>query len=81
MEEKALSPLTDTTNSPSQLAHYLLSFGMSEYKAFVAENLGGESERYAWYDLEEMENREFSPLNIVIFKKDIRCKNMVLWNR
>ena len=66
--------LTDTTNSPSQLAHYLLSFGMSEYKAFVAENLGGESERYAWYDLEEMENREFSPLNIVILKKtsDVR---------
>ena len=47
---------------------------MSEYKAFVAENLGGESERYAWYELEEMENMEFSPLNIVILKKtsDVR---------
>ena len=38
--------LTDTTNSSESIAHYLLSFGMNEYQAFVAENLGGESERY-----------------------------------
>lgn len=61
--------LTDATNSPSQIARYLRSFGMNEYKAFVAENLGGGNERYAFYELEEMENVEFSPLNVVILKK------------
>ncbi|QGQ45042.1 precorrin-6y C5,15-methyltransferase (decarboxylating) subunit CbiE [Metabacillus sediminilitoris] len=61
--------LTDATNSPSQIAGYLRSFGMKEYKAFVAENLGGRNERYAFYELEEMENVEFSPLNVVILKK------------
>ncbi|MGM7722937.1 precorrin-6y C5,15-methyltransferase (decarboxylating) subunit CbiE [Metabacillus sp. Hm71] len=61
--------LTDTENSPSVIARYLRSFFMNEYKAFVAENLGGDNERYAFYELEEMEHLEFSPLNIVILKK------------
>jgi precorrin-6Y C5,15-methyltransferase (decarboxylating) len=42
---------------------------MDEYRAFVAENLGGENERCAFYRLEEMENTEFSPLNVVILQK------------
>ncbi|MGF9979037.1 precorrin-6y C5,15-methyltransferase (decarboxylating) subunit CbiE [Viridibacillus arvi] len=61
--------LTDTDNSPSKIAEYLLSFGMTEYRAFVAENIQGESEKYGWYELEDMENLEFSPLNVVILKK------------
>ncbi len=35
--------LTDTENSPNQIAQYLLSFGMTEYQAFVGENLGGKT--------------------------------------
>ncbi len=66
--------LTDATNSPSQIARYLRSFDMNEYKAFVAENLGGENERYAFYELEEMENTEFSSLNVVILKKTTEGK-------
>jgi precorrin-6Y C5,15-methyltransferase (decarboxylating) len=61
--------LTDAKNSPNKLASYLLSFGMTEYKAFVAENLGGTAERYRWLELEEMLDAEFSPLNVVILKK------------
>lgn len=61
--------LTDEVNSPSAIARYLLSFGMTEYRAFVAENLGGESERTGWYELEAMKNAEFSPLNVVILKR------------
>ncbi len=61
--------LTDAENSPNRIADYLLSFGMTEYRAFVAENLQGESEKTGWYDLEEMVNHEFSPLNVVILKK------------
>ncbi|SMO90608.1 precorrin-6y C5,15-methyltransferase (decarboxylating) subunit CbiE [Melghirimyces algeriensis] len=61
--------LTDKENSPQKIADYLLSFGMTEYRAFVAENLGGENERCGWYELKEMAKTEFSPLNIVILKK------------
>lgn len=61
--------LTDAENSPNRLAEYLLSFGMTEYRAFVAENLQGENERVGWYELQDMVNHEFSPLNVVILKK------------
>ncbi len=61
--------LTDAENSPNRLAEYLLSFGMTEYRAFVAENLQGENEKVGWYELEDMVNHEFSPLNVVILKK------------
>lgn len=61
--------LTDAENSPNRIADYLLSFGMTEYRAFVAENLQGENEKTGWYELEEMVSLEFSPLNVVILKK------------
>jgi precorrin-6Y C5,15-methyltransferase (decarboxylating) len=61
--------LTDEVNSPNTIARYLLSFNMREYSAFVAENLGGENERCAWYSLEEMLDETFSSLNVVILKK------------
>ncbi len=61
--------LTDSENNPARIASYLRSFGMNEYRAFIAENLGGEDERYSWYKLEDMEQVEFSPLNVVILKK------------
>ncbi|MDQ0160994.1 precorrin-6y C5,15-methyltransferase (decarboxylating) subunit CbiE [Aeribacillus alveayuensis] len=61
--------LTDEQNSPNEIAKYLLSFNMTEYEAFVAENLGGELERCGYYTLEEMAQATFSPLNVVILKK------------
>ncbi|KKB40563.1 Cobalt-precorrin-6y C5-methyltransferase [Bacillus thermotolerans] len=61
--------LTDEENSPNRIAQYLLSFGMTEYRAFVAENLQGEAEKTGWYELEEMVDGDFSPLNVTILKK------------
>jgi precorrin-6Y C5,15-methyltransferase (decarboxylating) len=61
--------LTDEENNPGAIAKYLLSFGMTEYAAFVGENLGGPDERTSWYELEEMPDKTFSPLNIVILQK------------
>lgn len=61
--------LTDAENSPRRIAEYLLSFGMTEYRVFVAENLQGEDERVGWYELEDMLSIEFSQLNVVILKK------------
>ncbi|BAU26249.1 precorrin-6Y C5,15-methyltransferase (decarboxylating) [Aneurinibacillus soli] len=63
--------LTDETNSPAVIAEYLLSFGMTEYRAFVAENLGGADERTGWYTLEEMAEQEFAPLNVVVLKRTV----------
>ncbi|KAF0995165.1 Cobalamin biosynthesis bifunctional protein CbiET [Geobacillus sp. TFV-3] len=34
--------LTDETNSPAAIARYLLEYGMTEYEAFVGEELGGQ---------------------------------------
>ncbi|MDQ0338389.1 precorrin-6Y C5,15-methyltransferase (decarboxylating) [Caldalkalibacillus uzonensis] len=61
--------LTDVNNSPQAIAAYLIKFGMTEYKAFVAENLGGEDERTGWYTLDEMVELHFSPLNVVVLKR------------
>lgn len=67
--KKKIAILTDEEHSPNRIAQYLLSFGMTEYQAFVAENLGSESERCRYLELNEMKDTEFSPLNVVILKK------------
>ncbi|WP_143415644.1 precorrin-6y C5,15-methyltransferase (decarboxylating) subunit CbiE [Geobacillus sp. E263] len=61
--------LTDETNSPNAIAKYLLSYGMTEYRAFVGENLGSQDERCRFFELEEMADAEFFPLNVVILQK------------
>lgn len=63
--------LTDDVNTPSMIAGYLKRFGMYEYDAFVAEDLGGEHERVGWYTLDELVTRTFSSLNVVILKHSI----------
>ncbi|MGG0720165.1 precorrin-6y C5,15-methyltransferase (decarboxylating) subunit CbiE [Robertmurraya massiliosenegalensis] len=66
---KKIAILTDEINSPQTIAKYLKRFGMSEYDAFVAENLQGEYERCRHMTLDEMEQTSFSPLNVVILKQ------------
>ncbi|MFM9281378.1 precorrin-6y C5,15-methyltransferase (decarboxylating) subunit CbiE [Paenibacillus jiagnxiensis] len=58
--------LTDEINTPAAVADYLLRFGMTEYDAFVGENLGGPEEKYRRCSLEEMAATECSSLNVVI---------------
>jgi len=62
--------LTDDVHTPAVLAQYLLDFGMTEYRAFVGERLGGPAERSRWYSLEEMVDGNFEPLNLVVFVRD-----------
>lgn len=66
--------LTDDVHTPAVLAHYLLDFGMTEYRAFVGERLGGPAERIGWYSLEEMAGGTFDPLNLVVFVRDPKMK-------
>jgi precorrin-6Y C5,15-methyltransferase (decarboxylating) len=67
--KKKIAILTDAENSPAAIAKYLLHFDMTEYDVFVAENLGGENERYGYWMLDEMVDTEYSPLNIVILRR------------
>ncbi|BBH20483.1 precorrin-6Y C5,15-methyltransferase [Paenibacillus baekrokdamisoli] len=60
--------LTDDKNTPAAIAAYLIQFGMLEYEAFVAENLGSDQERFGFYTLEAMADEVFSTLNIVILR-------------
>lgn len=66
---KKIAVLTDETNSPQAIAAYLKQFNMTEYDAFVAENLEGENERCRFLSLDEMEQTSFSSLNVVILKQ------------
>lgn len=68
---QTIALLTDSTNSPNVIAQYLLHYGMDEYRAFVAENLGGSDEKSGWYSLQEMAEAKFSPLNVVILQKKV----------
>lgn len=72
--KQTVAILTDEKNTPNVIACYLKRFAMTEYRAFVAENLGGEKERCRWMTLDEMEQAECSLLNIVILKSDEAMK-------
>ncbi len=67
--QEKVALLTDETHSPSVIARYLLQFGMTEYEAFVAEDLGSPDERCNWWKLDELADAQFSPLNVVILKR------------
>lgn len=66
--------LTDPKNSPAAIARYLLEFGMTEYEAFVAENLGGDRETCRLWNLEELAEADCSPLSVVILRRRAEAK-------
>ncbi|OLN21953.1 cobalamin biosynthesis protein CbiE [Domibacillus antri] len=68
--EEKVALLTDETNSPDTIARYMLDFDMTEYDAFVAENIAASDERCRHFTLDEMAEASFSSLNVVILKKN-----------
>jgi len=76
--KKKVALLTDADNNPNALARYLKHFGMTEYRAFVAENLQGVDEKFGWYSLDEMEEAQFSSLNVVILQQTSAPKRYAL---
>ncbi|WP_046179765.1 bifunctional cobalt-precorrin-7 (C(5))-methyltransferase/cobalt-precorrin-6B (C(15))-methyltransferase [Domibacillus tundrae] len=73
--EEKVALLTDKTNSPDAIARYLLYFHMTEYDAFVAENIGAADERCRHFTLEQMAAASFAPLNVVLLKKNRAAKS------
>jgi len=63
---------TDQKNTPAQIATQLLQAGLSDFRAFVCENLGGTNEQVIEADLSELPGRDFAPLNVLILIKQER---------
>ncbi|EMM75051.1 bifunctional cobalt-precorrin-7 (C(5))-methyltransferase/cobalt-precorrin-6B (C(15))-methyltransferase [Leptospira santarosai] len=62
---------TDGFNCPKTIASYLLSFGESEWTAFVCENLGNKKEKVRKFDLKSLSEEEgISPLNVLILVRN-----------
>lgn len=60
---------TSTEEDPPTIARQLLARGLDYFRAYVCENLGGKDERVTQADLDEIQEHEFAPLNVMILKR------------
>ena len=67
---KKMAVLTDATNSPAELASYMLEFKQEKWRAWVCENLAGPDERVRQFeDLNDLAACEdISPLNVMVLE-------------
>lgn len=65
-EPKKIGLFTDEANTPGAIARAVLESENSGFKAYVCENLGGSDEKVSSGSLEEIAERQFSPLNVMI---------------
>jgi precorrin-6Y C5,15-methyltransferase (decarboxylating) len=61
---------TDSINTPAAIAAYMIRFGLSFYRAYVFENLGYKNEKISSLPVNELMNKEFEPLNIMILTSE-----------
>lgn len=62
-----IAVLTDPANDPRAIAGFLAGVGLTRrYRLWICENLGGPDERVASWAADELPDREFSPLNVVV---------------
>lgn len=54
---------------PEHIARELLARGIDYFRAYVCENLGAPDERVTQGDLADLQDLEFSPLNVLILKR------------
>jgi precorrin-6Y C5,15-methyltransferase (decarboxylating) len=57
---------TDPEHTPAAIARFLLLRGLGQARFCVLEDLGQDSERVTWLSLAEAQERDFSPLNLVV---------------
>ncbi len=60
---------TDPRNTPAALARLLLERGQEHWRLCVLEDLGAPAERMGEYSLEQAAAAQFSPLNLVVLKR------------
>lgn len=68
--KEVIGIFTDPRNTPGAIARFLRERGVQGCKAWVCENLGGKEERVSDLTLEAMAQGIFSPLNVVILKRE-----------
>lgn len=65
--EAKIALLTDTTNTPSAIAHLIQSLDLPiTYDFWVCENLGSSQEKVNHFSLDKVQKTSFSPLNVVV---------------
>ena len=70
-EASKLGVFTDEKNTPASIARYLMGLGCGDFRAVVAENLGGAEERVACYgSLQELSRAEAGALNVLILVRN-----------
>ncbi|MGD8563895.1 MAG: precorrin-6y C5,15-methyltransferase (decarboxylating) subunit CbiE [Desulfarculaceae bacterium] len=69
---------TDPFYSPSRIAGLLRQRGQDFWRMIVLENLGGDDEKRADYSLDQVPDRDFSPLNLVVLKRTSRPRPLHL---
>lgn len=60
---------TSDEEDPPAIAKQLRARGLDYFRAFVCENLGGPDERVTQGELDEIQEMEFDPLNVMILKR------------
>lgn len=68
-EAKKVGIFTDQNNTPAYIATQLIQAGISDFRAYVCENLGGKKEQIIEADLADLQDRSFAPLNVLILIK------------
>ena len=67
--ENKIAVFTDPKKTPAWLATRLIEKEFSNFKMCVLEAMGGASERFAWYTLENAAGMKFAEPNMVVLKR------------
>lgn len=67
--QKLIGILTDKTKTPARIAEYLLYYGYDNYRVFVGEQLGNDSEKVSEMTLKEASKINFVQPNCVILQQ------------
>ncbi len=65
-----IAVLTDPSHTPARIAQLLLDRGQNYWRMWVLEDLGTDRERVGSYTLEDAAAASFSPLNVVVLKRE-----------
>ncbi len=68
-DAKKIGIFTDDENTPARIARELLKAGIGGFRAHVCENLGGADEQITVCNLEDLVDRTFGPLNVLVLIK------------
>ncbi|MFZ5586768.1 MAG: precorrin-6y C5,15-methyltransferase (decarboxylating) subunit CbiE [Thermodesulfobacteriota bacterium] len=78
-ESDLVAVYTDPQNTPDAIARLLVDRGQAAYwRLAVAEDLGADAERVAWFAPDEAAGRSFSPLNVTILERVARPQTLRL---